>query len=681
MKPNMKQVILAGAAAVALSVAAVVAIATPTPNASTAALLGRTVDDFQLVDQSGVAHQFRYYKTAKALVIVTQVNGDAGSRAAMRAVEAMKAQNPGVEFMFLNSSLTDTRATIAAEARAQNVTLPILDDETQLVGEALGATYAGEAFVVEPRTWKVVYHGPVAGRNGLAAALTAFNAGQPIRTAEVRGRGTSLSFPGRAANHAGISYVRDVAPILEAKCVACHQPNSIAPWSMTSYEVVKGYAPMMREAIRTDRMPPYNADSAVGHFQQNENLTAAEQQTLVHWIEAGAPRGEGADPLSTAVHPRADWPLGTPDLVVDVPAYQVAASGVVDYQTPAVANPLTTGRWLRATTFKPGDRRGVHHILAGWIPNLPQSGHGGFDWDLSMGGYAVGNESNLAPEGWATWVPPGGAISFQMHYTPYGRAYNDTSKVAFYFQDQAPQRMMRQIVIADPTIEILPNTARHHERAYVRFPADALIYGAQPHAHYRGFSSKVTLIKPDGTQTVLLNLPKYDFGYQREYIFQDLIAVPAGSVVVADYLYDNSTNNPANPDANATIHWGDQSFEEMLFTAIRFRWADETPDHKMDAAQQGLEASQFFGAVDDSMDGKLQLDELKGPELKPFHDNFALADSDHDGGLSPQEFQAAVNYMRAQAQRQRTSGQAPAAPELAPSTTRQTPLSDNRSRP
>jgi hypothetical protein len=140
-------------------------------------------------------------------------------------------------------------------------------------------------------------------------------------------------------------------------------------------------------------------------------------------------------------------------------------------------------------------------------------------------------------------------------------------------------------------------------------------------------------------------MPKYDFGYQREYVFKDLIKVPAGSTLVADYLYDNSRDNPANPDPNATVHWGDQSFEEMLFTAIRFRWADESPAHKRDDLQQGVEAMQFFGAVDDSMDGKLQLAELKGPQLKPFHDNFAMADTDHDGSLSPQELQAAMAYM------------------------------------
>src|SRR5262249_20251072 len=160
------------------------------------------------------------------------------------------------------------------------------------------------------------------------------------------------------------------------------------------------------------------------------------------------------------------------------------------------------------------------HILAGWLDKVPPGGRG-FDWKISMGGYAVGSESNMAPANWATWIPPGGAISFQMHYTPFGKAVTDNSKIAFYFQDKAPEFMKRQIIIADPTIDIQPDQARWHETAYVQFPADVQIYAAQVHAHYRGYASKLTAYMPDGSTKVLLNMPKYDFNWQREYIFKD----------------------------------------------------------------------------------------------------------------------------------------------------------------
>src|SRR5262249_7866734 len=159
---------------------------------------------------------------------------------------------------------------------------------------------------------------------------------------------------------------------------------------------------------------------------------------------------------------------------------------------PAVANPLKEGRWLKATTFKAGDRKAVHHILAGWTKEAPVNGRvKNFDWNISMGGYAVGSESNMAPEAWATWIPAGGAINFQMHYTPIGKEILDKSQIGFYFLDHDPELVKRQIIIADPSITIAPNEARWHETAYVQFPAAVQVYAAQIHAHYRGYASKL----------------------------------------------------------------------------------------------------------------------------------------------------------------------------------------------
>jgi hypothetical protein len=487
-----------------------------------------------------------------------------------------------------------------------------------------------------------------------------------VTKASLSGKGTKLEFADRArkADFAKISYATDVAPILMDRCVDCHQPGGIAPWQMTSYEMVKGMGQMIREAIRTDRMPPYDVDRHVGQFQNDENLTEAETKTLIHWIEAGAPRGEGEDPLAKGVTQRADWPLGQPDLVVDIPQYTIPAAGIVDYQMPAVASPLKEGKWLKATTFKAGSRQGVHHILAGWMPKMPANGRG-FDWNVSMGGYAVGSEHNQAPENWATWIPAGGAISFQMHYTPFGKEIVDNSKVAFYFQDEAPEFIKRQIVIADPSIEIAPNQARWHETAYVQFPADVQIYAAQIHAHYRGYSSKLTAYLPDGTEKLLINMPKYDFNWQREYVFKDLIDLPAGTKLVADYWYDNSVNNRALDLPNAkeltnatkTVVWGDQSFEEMLFTGIQFRWKDETSKNRKDDLQGMLEQSLILTMSDDNRDGMLQEAELRtnssaeegiGDLHKQIKANFAMIDADKNAGLSMEELGKALQQMGAQ---------------------------------
>ncbi|MEQ1781452.1 MAG: hypothetical protein ABMA14_08835 [Hyphomonadaceae bacterium] len=662
MKNNKK----IGAIALLASASAII-LAACSAGETAAKLVGTKVDNYMLVDQTGMGHILKYDTLTPAVVLVSHVNGDKDALKAAQTIQALAAKNPNVVFQLINSSDADTREAIAAEAKANNLTVPVLDDEFQMIGNSLGFTYAGEAVILDPKkNFEVVYHGPA---DTVETALADFTAGKAIAKPElVDIKGAKLTFAdrGKEAEFKKISYTKDIVPILMDKCVDCHQPNGIAPWQMSNYQLVKTFSPMMREAIRTDRMPPFDADSHYRPFEHDENLSAEQTKTLIHWIEAGSPSDipeGGVDPLVKGVTQRPDWPLGTPDLIVDIPAYDVPAAGVVDYQIPAVKSPLTEGKWLKSTTFKAGDRKGVHHILAGWLPKMPANGRG-FDWKVSMGGYAVGAESQTAPAGWATWIPAGGALSFQMHYTPTGKAFTDHSKIGFYFQKDAPDMMKRQIVIADPSIEIGPNEARHHETAYVQFPADVQVYAAQIHAHYRGYASKLTAIYPDGKEEILINMPHYDFNWQREYTFKDLIDLPAGTKLVADYWYDNSKNNKAlyfdntkeRTNADSEVVWGDQSFEEMLFTAIQFRWKDETAKAPRDDLQAILDQSIMLTMADDNRDGKLQEAELriKGSEEegvaglhKAFKANFAAIDADKDGGLSMQELGVALKQMGA----------------------------------
>ncbi|MCR5879318.1 hypothetical protein [Phenylobacterium sp. J367] len=423
--------------------------------------------------------------------------------------------------------------------------------------------------------------------------------------------------------------------------MACHSEGGIGPFAMSNYDMVKGFAPMIREVIRTDRMPPYNADPHVGKFSDNKNLTAAEVKTLVHWIEAGAPRGEGADPLAAHKVVAAEWPLGKPDLILNIPAYKVPASGIVDYQRPYTVNELTEGKWIRATTVKPGDRRAVHHVLTGWMKEAPKNGVASeTNWRGSVGGYAVGAESNIFGGDVGTYLPAGGAVGYQMHYTPYGKETVDNSQIGVYFRKDQPKYIMRSVVVIDPTIEIAPNTARHQEVAYVEFPKDALLYSAFPHAHYRAYSNDLWLQTPDGKKTRLLTLPRYDFNWQRAYTFAEPVKIPAGSKLIAHYVYDNSKRNPSNPDPTIKVTWGEQSHEEMLFTSLSFRWLDETAEKQIDSEARFAE-TRMFGMMDDNLDGRLQKAELRGQMGKMMLTFWDRIDTSKDGTIDKAELKAA----------------------------------------
>jgi hypothetical protein len=609
------------------------------------------VNDFLLVDQNFEAHQLYRLADAKAVVLVTQANGDAVIRGLASQLKALKAKYgpQGVEFFLLNSK--DKFESVKPEADKAGYDWPVLIDDNQIIGESLGVTRSAEMIVIEPKTWRIVAR--TAAADG-AKALDAALAGQQVAANVSKGAPIAIAPVTR------ISYAKDVAPIIEAKCVACHEEGGIGPMQLTSYQMVKGFAPMIREVIRTDRMPPYHADPHVGQFSDSKRLSSDEIKTIVHWVEAGAPRGDGVDPLAGVKHVASEWPLGKPDVILKIPAYAVPASGVVDYQRPAIANPLTEGKWLRASTVKPGDRQAVHHVLTGWMQSMPETGKSSETrWQGSVGGYAVGAESSIMPANTGSYIPPNGAIGFQMHYTPYGKPTTDNSEIGLYFYDKPPELIMHSVVVIDNSIDIPKNDGHHEEVAYVAFPHDALLYGAFPHAHYRAVASDLWLYTPDGKKQMILTLPRYDFNWQREYTFKTPLKIPAGSKLVAHYWYDNSKRNPSNPDPNREITWGEQSWEEMFFTSVRYRWLDETAQHRVNYDGE-MNANRMMGMLDDNIDGKIEKAELRGRMGEMLGKYFDVLDKDHDGSLDAAELAAAQQMMGGFRGRRQDSAPTPA---------------------
>jgi hypothetical protein len=612
------------------------------------------VDNFVLLDHTGKAQEL-YYGNHKAIALMVHGNGCPIVRNAITDFKALRDEfePKGVRFAMLNANLQDERASIAAEAREWGIDMPILDDTTQLIGEALKLVRTGEVLIIEPGTWEVVYRGPLdnrldyerqkkqASERYAKDALTAVLAGRKVSQAERDAVGCLINFPARKANHAAISYTDTIAPLLQEKCAVCHRPGGIGPWAMTSYTMVQGFAPMIREVVRTRRMPPWHADPQIGHWKGDKSLSIEETQTLIHWIEAGAPRGEGKDPLLAVARPSDEWPLGAPDLVLEVPAFEVPAAGTVDYQFPVLQNPLDDGVWVEAATVIPGDRNVVHHVLVGAADgprdsSKPRRG-GESVFDNYIIGYAPGNESASMPEGTGVYIPKGADFLLQMHYTPYGKAAVDKTRVGLYFAKEQPENFLRHQVVLDPTIRIPPNVAEHEEVAYHEFDKDALLHFIVPHAHYRGRASSFELAYPDGRTEVLLSVPNYDFNWQRTYEFETPKLMPAGSRLLHRTVYDNSAANPGNPDPERTVPWGLQSWDEMLYGAFSYSWVDETAKQPIHDSQLS-EAYQMVGFMDRDMDGKLSWKELPKQLQKRLVQGFKHVDANGDGGLDAKEF-------------------------------------------
>jgi hypothetical protein len=617
------------AAAGAVNVPATMAATTPT-----------RVDNFQLTDHTRFAHDLHYYKYAPAIVLMSQTNGTTVSRNAAAELHNIAASREDVKFFMINSNLNQTREQAAAEAAAQGFTIPVLLDEYQLVGESLGIEREGEVFVINPDDWSVAYRGPV---SGAAAAIDAVVAGRDVANARIDvATGAAIDFPLRGADLTQISYAEDVAPVLDEKCGSCHITGGIGPFALDSYETVQGYAPMIRETLRTKRMPPYFPDPHIGEFQNDQGLTADETKLLVHWIEAGAPRGTGADPLlANADKVAPDWPedLGPPDIVVDLPAFEVAATGIIEYQNFVVDNPFQEDAWLRAIAIKPGDRRVLHHVTSGHSPDrsLPSSGIPGG----SVGSYTPGARPQVIADGAGAPVPAGGQLRFNMHYTTVGVATTDTTQVGFYVHDEEPQFIKRSMVIGDSTFVIPAGEQRFREVSYVTFPADAYLYTLYPHAHYRGRHVELKAIEPDGTEKMLISLPKYDFNWQRDYDPVEPIFIEAGTKLVAMWEWDNSVHNWANPDPTQDVRSGDQTHEEMMYFRVNYRFADETTDNVRNDLQAALSENRTMGRLDNNVDGLIQVSELRGRDVDSIRGSFAVLDRDGNGGLDADEYAAA----------------------------------------
>ncbi len=614
---------------------------------SHAAESAQRVADFQLTDQHYVGRRLYKMDDDKAVVLVSYAAGDARFKADAPALAALKAAygGKGVEFLIVDPRLGDTRAKLAADATAAGLNIPVLFDYEQLVGENLGLTKSAEILVLNPKGWGVAFRGPLDSASA-RRALDGLVAGQPVSLRPEAARGEAIAYPQKTeAKWAEISYAHDVAPIVQAKCVVCHQPGGLGPMQLTTYEQIKGFSPMIREVLQTHRMPPFQPDVTVGHWAPNEGLSSDQLKTLVHWIEAGSPRGAGEDPLAKVSFHAPPWKLGTPDVVLALPKVDVPATGVLPYQNPVVASGLAEGRWMRASEFLVTDKKVLHHVTT----TLSSPGENGVMIRQEaaaggVGGQGPGREVNRVPKDMGVWVPANADIHMQTHYTPYGKPTTEATQLGLYFypKGQEPKYPMRTYGVYGTGITIPAGEEFHPEVAYADIPKDMLVYGLTAHAHVRGGSTSVSILYPDGHEEMVLAVPRYDFNWQCEFYLEKPIMVPAGSRIINRWTYDNSTRNHGNPDPKKDIVFGEQTTDEMLTFFIHYRWIGETVAKPHGDYDQLMARGQLMGALDSNMDGKLEPSELRGTVGARLKANFAALDKNHDGFLDADELAAAT---------------------------------------
>jgi len=491
----------------------------------------------------------------------------------------------GVSFWIINTYPADTTGDATKEAWELGLQNFIyLADPRQGVALSLGVERTAEVVVIGNQDHKVVYQGaiddqltegaerPEPQNKFLEVALKEFLAGQPVTQARTPARGCRIAFTPAAEAEMAPSYATAVAPVLRTHCAECHREGAIGPWPMDGHGRVKNYARMIEEVLLTRRMPPYDANPDFGHFDNAHRLTREETQTLLRWIAAGAPRGEGPDPLTEPLPALVDWPLGKPDVVMRLPEPQsVPATGVLDYRHISLPSPQTNEFWLAGIDIRPGNRRVVHHAIlyAKW-PGCPDDGSGN---GVHVFGWAPGATPAAYPDGVGKRIPAGAEFNLELHYTTAGSPQTDQTEVALYLRPGPQAREAETRRVAEYHLDIPPgeSEARHHATYAFREPAT--IYGLSPHMHFRGKWMRYELLLPNGKRETLLDVPRYDFRWQLTYLLAEPRKVPAGSWLLVTGAFDNSAANPNNPDPKKQITFGLQSWDEMFIGF--FEAADE----------------------------------------------------------------------------------------------------------
>ncbi len=627
-------------------------------------ILGRTLSPFAAKDFRGKDYTERDFAEAKLLVVA--VLGTECPLANLYAERLQKLQleygERGVTFVVIAPNRQDSVTELAAFARKHALTMPVIKDLNNAIADQLGATRTPEIFLFDAAK-KVRYHGrvddqyavgghsrPAPQQQELRAAIDELLSGKPVTVPTTVAVGCLIGRVRVPQTNAAVTFTEHIAPLLNARCVECHRPGEIAPFSLTDYDEVVGWADMIAEVTRERRMPPWHASPAHGKFANANRLSDEELDLIQRWVAAGAPQG---DPQKQPAPPvfQTGWQLPkAPDKVVFMAEkpYAVKATGEVRYQYFTADPGLKEDTWITCAEVIPGNRQVVHHVIVfaatdGKLVNEDRQ---------FICAYVPGLRVTPYPQGMAKKIPAGAKLIFQMHYTPIGTPQEDRTQVGFVFADPAKithevqtiSTMSRRFKI-EPQLDDQKFTSNP-----VNTPTDVLLLSLSPHMHLRGKSFRYEMTWPNGQTEVLLDVPNYDFNWQTAYRLEEPMIVPRGSKLVAYASYDNSPKNLANPDPNATVVWGDQSWEEMLIG-----YGDVAVERSAAGSQNlrgqvlrgqvaGELAAPLFKRLDKNSDGKLERTEVEAR----LRDSFDKVDENKDGVVTLQELQVGLPKLRPQ---------------------------------
>ena len=406
------------------------------------------------------------------------------------------------------------------------------------------------------------------------------------------------------------TFTRDVAPVFFKHCASCHRPGEVAPMSLLDYSSARPWAKAIRQAVASRKMPPWFADPRYGHFANDARLSEQEIATVKAWADAGAPEGSPSD-LPKPPTFREGWLYGKPDVVIDIGQDFPVPAGTDVYKDFVVPTHFAEGKWIRAAQVMPGDRQLVHHVHVFVISQdeatprsqkpapLPFGGYADKRdglWRVRdsapvvndacagsaslpyMSGFEEGSLATMLPgklpdlydvfgDGTtAKYVPAGANLRFQVHYAKVAQASTDRTSVGLYLAATPPEKPLKRVDLRNRFFLIPPGEGNLEVKRCYDVEEDKRLIAITPHMHYRGKDATYEVVHANGERETLLSVPHYSFEWQLQYRFREPVLLEKGSRLIVTFHYDNSANNPANPDPSRVVRWGDRSEDEMMVT-------------------------------------------------------------------------------------------------------------------
>ncbi len=566
-----------------------------------------------------------------------------------------------VAFIGVNSNLQDSLEDVRDYARKYGVRFPMAKDYGNLVADRYGAKRTPEVFVIDQQM-QIRYRGriddqylpgqsrPKATNNDLRTGLGELLAGKPVTTPVTDANGCLIGREKKSDVSTSLTFTKHVSRLLNRHCVECHRPGEIGPFSLTDYDEVIGWADMMLETIDDGRMPPWHANPAHGKFTNAREMPEADKQALRDWVEGGMPYGDVQELPKTPKFTDG-WLLPRePDLVVEMRnrPFRVPADGTVEYQYFVVDPGFEEDKWVTAAQVIPGNRAVVHHAIV-FIRPPDGSEFRGIGW---LSAYVPGQRSTELPKHRARKVPAGSKLVFQMHYTPNGTEQEDITKIGLVFgKDEEITHEVHTLVGIDQDFEIPPHAADFAVEGRVpRLPAKGELLAIAPHMHLRGKSFNLKCDRADGCE-ILLDVPQYDFNWQHIYELAEPLPLPGIKALEFTISFDNSENNPANPDPSQFVMWGDQTWEEMAIAFFEVAvprdtegvWESSKPKAEQNAADKDKKVAEFvqrfLKQFDENQNGIV---EWKETPLSFQRFGFRRIDSNKDKQITTTEIEAAA---------------------------------------